>query len=225
MAPDLQYEYCFRDDGLEIIAGLDEVGRGAWAGPVAAGAVILPLQRVDLPDALAGVRDSKLCSARERERLDQVVRQVAEGVGIGMASVAEIDSLGIAPATRLAMRRALDALPSAPQALLIDYVRLREVALPQRSLVKGDRKSYSIAAAGIVAKVARDRLMTELDAEYPGYGLAAHKGYGTKYHQAALDELGPCVLHRRSFRPIRERLFPEIARPLFSLSTESTGER
>lgn len=204
--PDLRYEHLFLDDGLTIIAGLDEAGRGAWAGPVAAGAVILPLDRVDLPAALEGVRDSKLCTARERERLDGMVREVAEGVGVGMASVEEIDAMGIAPATRLAMRRALEALPLAPQALLIDYVRLREVKLPQRSITKGDQQSYSIAAASIVAKVARDRLMAELDAEYPGYSLAAHKGYGTRRHQAALDELGPCSLHRRSFSPIRQRL-------------------
>jgi ribonuclease HII len=204
--PDLHYEHLFGEDGLTVIAGLDEAGRGAWAGPVAAGAVILPWQRIDLLAALEGVRDSKLCTARERERLDRVVRDVADGVGVGMASVDEIDRLGIAPATRLAMRRALEALPAAPQALLVDYVRLREIKLPQRSIVKGDQLSCSIAAASIVAKVARDRLMAELDADYPGYGLAAHKGYGTARHQAAINELGPCCLHRRSFSPIRERL-------------------
>lgn len=203
--PDLYYEHLFRDDGLAFIAGLDEAGRGAWAGPVAAGAVVLPLGCLDLLAALEGVRDSKLCTPRERERLDLVVRKVADAVGVGMAAVEEIDRLGIASATRLAMRRALEALPVAPQALLIDYVRLREIKLPQRSIVKGDQLSCSIAAASIVAKVARDRLMAELDAEYPGYGLAAHKGYGTARHQAALDELGPCALHRRSFSPIRER--------------------
>jgi ribonuclease HII len=168
--------------------------------------VILPWQRADLPVALEGVRDSKLCTWRQRERLDRVVRDVADGVGVGMASVDEIDRLGIASATRLAMRRALEALPVAPQALLIDYIRLREVKLPQRSIVRGDQLSCSIAAASIVAKVARDRLMAELDADYPGYGLAAHKGYGTARHQAAINELGPCSLHRRSFSPIRERL-------------------
>jgi ribonuclease HII len=204
--PDLRYEHLLYNEGLTIIAGLDEAGRGAWAGPVAAGAVILPLERLDLPAALEGVRDSKMCTARERERLDQVVRHVAVGVGVGMAAVGEIDGLGIAPATRLAMRRALEALPLSPQALLIDYVRLHEVNLPQRSIVKGDQLSCSIAAASIVAKVARDRLMAELDDEYPGYGLARHKGYGTAQHQAALDELGPCSLHRCSFSPIRERL-------------------
>jgi ribonuclease HII len=154
---------------------------------VAAGAVILPLHRVDLLAALQGVRDSKLCTAREREHLDRVIREVAVSVGVGMAAAEEIDGLGIAAATRLAMRRALEALPVSPQALLIDYVRLREVKLPQRSIVKGDQLSCSIAAASIVAKVARDRLMAELDAAYPGYGLARHKGYGTAQHQAAID--------------------------------------
>lgn len=208
--PDLRYEHQFCDEGLAIIAGLDEAGRGAWAGPVAAGAVILPLERIDLLAALEGVQDSKLCTARERERLDRVVREVAEGIGVGMAAAEEIDALGIASATRLAMRRALEALPVSPQALLIDYVRLRDVKIPQRSIVKGDQKSCSIAAASIVAKVARDRLMVDLDAEYSGYGLAAHKGYGTARHQAALDELGPCLQHRRSFAPIRERLMAAV---------------
>jgi ribonuclease HII len=211
--PDLKHEYRFRDDGLAVIAGLDEAGRGAWAGPVAAGAVILPLSRLALLDALRGVRDSKLCTARERERLNGIVREVAEAVGVGMADVEEIDALGIAPATRLAMCRALESLSVVPQALLIDYIRLPEVELPQRRIVKGDQKSFSIAAASIVAKVARDRLMVELDEQFPGYGLAAHKGYGTARHQAALDELGPCSLHRRSFMPIRERLSAAAADP------------
>jgi ribonuclease HII len=222
--PDLTYEYRFRDDGLAIIAGLDEAGRGAWAGPVAAGAVILPLERADLLAALEGVRDSKLCTARARERLDVTIRDVAEAVGVGMATVDEIDTLGIAPATRLAMRRAIEALVVTPEALLVDYVRLREVALPQRSLVKGDQKSFSIAAASIVAKVARDRLMIDLDAQHPGYDLSFHKGYGTARHQAALDRLGPCALHRRSFAPIRERLSPTTAEPLFSLPA-GAGDR
>lgn len=205
-APALGFEFRFRDEGYAFVAGLDEAGRGAWAGPVAAGAVILPLDRPDLLIALEGVRDSKLCTPHQRTRLDQAVRDVAAGVGVGMATVEEIDAVGIAPATRLAMRRALDALPVIPQALLIDYVRLREVALPQRSLTKGEWQSLTIAAASIVAKVARDRLMIALDEEHPGYGLARHKGYGTAQHQAALDALGPCPLHRRSFAPIRVRL-------------------
>jgi len=211
--PDLKHEYRFRDEGLAVIAGLDEAGRGAWAGPVVAGAVILPLERFDLLSALEGVRDSKLCTARQRERLEQVIYETADGVGVGAADVEEIDELGIAPATRLAMHRALEALPSVPRALLIDYIRLPEQALPQRSLKKGDQKSYSIAAASIVAKVARDRMMVAFDEHYPGYGLASHKGYGTEQHRTALDELGPCLLHRRSFAPIRERLAPVVAEP------------
>ncbi|MBN1312513.1 MAG: ribonuclease HII [Anaerolineae bacterium] len=219
------YECCFCDDGLTVIAGLDEAGRGAWAGPVVAGAVILPLGRFDLLSVLQGVRDSKLCTARERERLEQVICDAADGVGVGAATVEEIDMLGIAPATRLAMHRALEVLPVVPQALLIDYIRLPEKALPQRSLKKGDQKSYSIAAASIVAKVARDRMMVELDEQYPGYGLASHKGYGTERHRAALDELRPCLLHRRSFAPIRERLVAVAAESLLSSLPEAQGDQ
>lgn len=204
--PDLRVEYQFRDEGCAVIAGLDEAGRGAWAGPVAAGAVILPLERFDLIAALDGVRDSKLCTARQRTRLDGVIRDVAAGVGVGMADPSEIDAMGIAPATRLAMRRALEALPVKPDGLLIDYVRLREAALPQKSFPKGEQISLSIAAASIIAKVARDRRMVEVDQEYPDYGFARHKGYGTARHQQAIDELGPCPIHRLSFAPLRLRL-------------------
>lgn len=204
--PTLEHELAFAAEGHLLIAGLDEVGRGALAGPVAAGAVILPIKRVDLPDLLQGVRDSKLCSAAEREELAQRVREFATCAEVGMASQEEIDAIGISAAARLAMRRALEALATQPQALLIDWVRLRDVNLPQRSIPKGDQRSLSIAAASIIAKVARDHLMVELDEQHPGYGFARHKGYATPAHQAAIISLGPCVLHRRSFDPIRSRL-------------------
>jgi ribonuclease HII len=211
-APGLAYEHAFSERGLTLVAGLDEAGRGAWAGPVSAGAVILPLERRELQAVLKEVRDSKLCSALQRDRLFDTIQSVALAVGVGIGSVEEIEELGIVQASLLAMRRALDALPIRPQALLIDggYMRLREVGLPQRSLVRGEWHSLSIAAASIIAKVSRDRLMTELDAEYPGYGFAHHKGYGTPEHQLALRELGPCAIHRRSFKPIQRANWREM---------------
>jgi ribonuclease HII len=204
--PTLEYELAFVAEGHLMIAGLDEVGRGALAGPVAAGAVILPIERADLADLLHGVRDSKLCAASEREELAQRIHEIAICAEVGMASQEEIDAMGIGAAARLAMRRALSALSTQPQALLIDWVRLRDVNLPQRSMPKGDQRCLSIAAASIIAKVTRDHLMITLDEQHPGYGFARHKGYATPEHQTAILSLGPCVLHRRSFDPIRSRL-------------------
>ena len=152
--------------------------------------------------ALAGVRDSKQLSPRQRERLLPIIQAVAVSWAAGVVSCEEIDRLGILPATRLAMRQAVDALSATPQALLVDAVRLPAIPLPQRSLIHGDALCLSIAAASIVAKVTRDRLMVEMDAQYPGYGFARHKGYGTAQHAQALNELGPCPIHRRSFAPV-----------------------
>lgn len=204
--PDLHLEMAYQAQGIALVAGLDEAGRGAWAGPVSAGAVILPPDDRALRRALKGVRDSKLCTPRQRDQLDVLVRETALGVAVGMASQEEIDAMGISPATRLAMRRAVEGLAEMPGALLIDYVRLRDVDLPQRSFPKGESVSLSIAAASIVAKVARDRLMIALDERYPGFGFAVHKGYGTKIHQDALNALGPSPVHRKSFAPIRTLL-------------------
>ncbi len=208
--PDLRFEYQFHAEGISVVAGLDEAGRGAWAGPVAAGAVILPLERPDLLVVLDGVRDSKQCTPREREEFDALIREVAEAVGVGMADPGEIDCIGIAPACRLAMKRALKALRVRPQGLLIDFVHLRGMKLPQKSFPKGDQRSLSIAAASIVAKVARDHLMVDLDGDYPGYGFAQHKGYGTARHQQAIRGQGPCAIHRRSFSPLRLHLEVKI---------------
>lgn len=204
--PDLHLEMAFRDRGLAFVAGIDEAGRGAWAGPVAAGAVILPLDRHDLLQALEGVRDSKTCTPRQRAQFAERIQQTATAFGVAFASADEIDAMGIAPATRLAMRRAIESLSPPPQALLIDYVRLRELQLPQQRLPRGEDHSLSIAAASILAKVARDTLLVELDVQYPGYGFARHKGYGTLVHQGALKELGVSAVHRRSFAPVRLRL-------------------
>jgi ribonuclease HII len=179
------------------------VGRGSWAGPVVAAAVILPLDDPSRMQALTGVRDSKLLHAPQRQRLAVEIRRVCIAVGVGWSSHHAIDRLGIAAANRAAMLRALRRLPVQPDALLLDYVRLPESALPQLCLVDGDALCLSIAAASIVAKVVRDRWMARSDARFPGYGFAEHKGYGTRSHREALERRGPCGLHRRTFRPIR----------------------
>ncbi|MBN1872798.1 MAG: ribonuclease HII [Anaerolineae bacterium] len=204
--PGIEAEAQFWAQGWIHVAGIDEAGRGAWAGPVYAGAVVLPPQ-MEILDMLAGVRDSKTLSARQREQLYQRIQEVALAVGIGWATAREIDIQGIVPATRLAMHRALDTLTVSPQALVIDALSLPDTPLPQQAFPYADALSLSVAAAGIVAKVNRDRwLITEADLSYPGYGFATHKGYGTRQHQTALDTLGICPLHRRSFRPVKARL-------------------
>lgn len=202
VSPDLNFEQSLWSAGVTGVAGLDEAGRGAWAGPVAAAAVVLPPQP-DLLGELSGVRDSKQMTPRQRQLWAGRIRELAWGWGVGFAAAAEIDELGILPATRLAMSRALAQLNLPPQHLLIDALRLPEVSLPQQALIKGDGRVLSIAAASVLAKTARDALMVELEGEYPGYGFARHKGYGTAYHRAALSQLGPCPQHRRSFAPLR----------------------
>ncbi len=201
--PNLEEEHDLLALGYRRIAGVDEAGRGAWAGPVYAAAVVLPLERPDLLRRLADVRDSKQLSPPQREALSGIIREVALAVGAGWAEVEEIDGLGILPATRLAMARAVRQLPGPVDALLIDYVRLPEVPLPQRALPRADACCLSVAAASIIAKVERDRRMVELDREYPGYGFASHKGYGTPQHRRALRQLGPSPLHRRTWGPMR----------------------
>ncbi len=203
--PGLSHEWDFLARGFRAVAGLDEAGRGAWAGPVVAGAVVLSLERPDLLVALDGVRDSKLCSPDERDVLYLAVWEAARATAVGVVSAQEIDELNIVRATQLAMTRALEALPVRPEGLLIDGRRmsLPGVGLPQRSLAAGELASLSIAAASIIAKVTRDQMMIELDGEYPGYGFARHKGYGTPEHIRALSERGPCPAHRRSFAPVQ----------------------
>jgi ribonuclease HII len=201
--PGLDEELALISQGYRLVAGVDEAGRGAWAGPVYAAAVILPLERGDLSDALKGVADSKQLSPQRRETLLQVILDVALSVGVGAASVEEIDGQGILPATRLAMTRAIDGLTPRPDILLLDYVQLPEVMLPQRSLPKADESCLSVAAASIVAKVSRDQWMVELHKDYPGYEFARHKGYGTAAHRSALARLGPSSVHRMSWAPLR----------------------
>lgn len=204
MKPNLAEELALHAAGHARVAGLDEAGRGAWAGPVCAAAVVLPLARPDLPDLLAGVRDSKQLSHTQRERLFPTIQRVAEAVGVGWASPAEVDEIGVAPATRRAMARAVAGLNGKVSALLIDYMRLPDLDLPQRALPKADVHCLSVAAASVVAKVERDRLMIALESKFPGYGFARHKGYGTRQHQEALARLGPSPIHRMSWRPVLE---------------------
>ncbi len=205
--PDLSLEQEWLAKGYSLVAGIDEAGRGAWAGPVVAAAVILPL---DQPDVLAelieaGVNDSKKVVAWKRTKLADLIRERAVAYGMGGASAKHIDRDGILAATRTAMRRAVSMLRPQPQALLIDAVDLTaSLPIPQKRLNFGDSISLSIAAASILAKVSRDTFMTQLNELYPGYAFARHKGYGTWVHQEALAKHGPSPIHRMTFRPLKE---------------------
>ena len=201
-SPDLSLELPLWKAGIQTIAGIDEAGRGALAGPVAAAALIFP-SNPNLTLILAGVRDSKELTSTQRNVCAKELRKVALAWGVGFATPLEIDELGIVPATRLAAQRALDGLSVSPQHLLLDYLFLIDNTLPQTALTKGDARSLSIAGASILAKTTRDNIMCELDRQNPGYGFAVHKGYGTAAHLTALKQLGPCAIHRHSFRPIR----------------------
>jgi ribonuclease HII len=195
----LHFERLLWKAGVQHIAGVDEVGMGPLAGPVVAAAVVFP------PGTeLEGVDDSKALDEPRRERLDSLIRERAAAVGVGLVEVEEIDQLNIYHAGLRAMQRALANLSLVPQHVLVDSRTIPDVSQPQNSFDKGDGINFSIAAASIVAKVYRDRLMTALDAQYPGYGFAGHKGYATREHQDAIRELGPCPIHRRSFDYIRE---------------------
>jgi len=201
--PHLQKEIALLRQGYRFVAGLDEAGRGAWAGPVVAAAVILPLDQADLPARLAHLRDSKEMSPALRERLFDVIMAAALAVGVGQASAEQVDSLNVVGATRLAMQQAIAQLAIAPEALLLDHIKLPAVLLPQESFPKAENISLSVAAASVVAKVTRDRLMVELHATYPQYGFDRHKGYGTARHRAALAQFGPAPCHRLSFQPLQ----------------------
>jgi len=197
-------EIQLRERGYRLIAGIDEAGRGPLAGPVVAAAVVL------YPEAEHSwyrlLRDSKQLTPQKREFLFDCIRNDEIPFGVGIIHHEFIDEQGIATATVLAMRQAVETLPALPDFLLIDYVRLRGMQMPQKSITRGDSHSLSIAAASIVAKVTRDRLMVDLDGQYPGYGLARNKGYGSQEHIECLRNLGPCAIHRRSFAPVREVL-------------------
>ena len=211
MGPTEEFERAAKLCGYRRVAGIDEVGRGPLAGPVVAAAVILPTRH-----RFVGVNDSKQLSERERERLYAAILDHAVGMGIGRADVDEIDQLNILEATRLAMRRALSQLTPPPDYVLIDAVVLPGVRVPVRPIIKGDSLSVSIAAASIVAKVTRDRLMASYHDVFPEYGFLSHKGYGTAEHLERLARHGPCPIHRRSFTPVHEAMMAwkmEHARP------------
>jgi ribonuclease HII len=191
-------ERSLRARGFSLIAGLDEAGMGAWAGPVVAAAVILP-DGARLPLA----RDSKSLTALQRERCAVAIRRIAVAWAVGLASHAEVDELNVRAAGLLAMRRAVEALAVRPDHLLLDAFRIPDFDIPQKGIVRGDRRVKCIAAASVIAKTHRDGIMVALGLEHPGYGFADHKGYGTAAHAAALQKLGPCAIHRMSYEPIR----------------------
>lgn len=203
--PDLSYEKkLWRAHPL--IAGLDEAGRGALAGPVCVGTVILPHRRPHLLRTLSRVRDSKQLTPRERFALAPLIRATALAHGVGFASSEEIDQMGIVPATRLAASRALESLNQFPDYLLTDFrLELPELDIPQTAILKGDAKCLSVACASILAKTARDEWMTALHKDYPEYQFARHKGYGTLLHRKKIHELGPSPVHRKTFQIKRRR--------------------
>ncbi len=193
----LNYERQLWQQGLQWVAGVDEAGRGPLAGPVVAAAIIFPRGQ----EILSGVNDSKKLTAAQREKAYEVILQQAAGVGIGIVSEAEIDEINILQATYRAMLQAVNNLGRPPQHLLIDGRGRPETFYPVTTLIKGDSRSLSIAAASIIAKVTRDRLMLEFHDQYPQYGFARHKGYPTKAHLQAIRQHGWCPIHRRSFHP------------------------
>jgi ribonuclease HII len=197
----LFFERFARQSGFTCIAGLDEAGRGPLAGPVVAAAVALP-------DGLLipGLTDSKQVPEQERERLFEVIREQAVCFGVGIVGERTIDEVNILQATIIAMERALALLSPKPDYLLLDALTLPRVPLPQKPLIKGDCRSHSIAAASILAKVTRDRMMLELHEKYPRYNFQKHKGYGTKEHLALIREHGPCEAHRKTFNPVARML-------------------
>lgn len=203
LAPTLDQERALWTGGFRFVAGLDEVGRGALAGPVVAGAVVLDPATAAHPLWLR-VRDSKQLTPAQREALAPQIMLAALAWGIGCVPAPVIDRVGIAAATRQAMQEAIAGLAVRPDYLLIDWVKLPSVTIHQHSAPKADQRMVSVAAASILAKVHRDRLMVELDGRYPGYGFARHKGYGAAAHLAAIAQWGPCAEHRYSFAPIAQ---------------------
>ena len=204
MACDFSRERALRARGFFLVAGVDEAGRGPLAGPVVAAAVILPEDF-----ALEGLNDSKKISAAKREKFYAILTATAEILwAVAEASVEEIDRLNILRATHLAMARAIGTLPRQPDHALVDGLPVRGLPVEHTALVEGDSLSLSIAAASILAKVTRDRLMVELDVQYPQYGFARHKGYGVREHLEALRNHGPCPAHRRTFQPVAQTQLP-----------------
>jgi ribonuclease HII len=201
---DFNFEYKYIRQGLIPVVGVDEAGRGPWAGPVVAGAAILDIDT--LPESLRlGLDDSKKLTSKKRKELFQLLLTCAK-MGVGISSVNEIDTLNILQATMLAMKRAVDDLGLIPGMILVDGNLLPDWSYPSHAIIKGDGRSLSIAAASIVAKVSRDQVMADLAKDHPQYGWEKNAGYGTKGHQQGLAEFGVCQHHRRSFKPIRNIL-------------------
>lgn len=199
--PTTSFESDLWNEGILHIAGLDEAGRGALAGPVSVGVVILPNDKALLSSTLAGARDSKQLTHRKRQSLAKPIMETAVAWAVGFATPLEIDMQGIVRATRLAALRALHQFTITPQYLLTDFrLELPQINIPQTSIIKGDAHCLSIACASILAKTERDSLMRELDSQYPGYGLGKHKGYGTQAHRSALKRLGSSDIHRKTFK-------------------------
>ena len=209
----LEFESAARKNGFRRVAGVDEAGRGPLAGPIVAAAVVL-----EAP--VAGLNDSKLLTEAQREKLFDVLQSGGHAIGCAAVSPAEIDAMGIQVANYTVMLRAVSGMGEPPDFLLVDGFALPGCTVPHERLIKGDRRSQSIAAASIIAKVTRDRMMDELERNYPGYGFARHKGYATREHLDALERLGPCPIHRRSFAPIAHCV--ETA-PLFEPAEGQTG--
>jgi ribonuclease HII len=226
LTPDWKHEYELHGKGHHLIAGVDEAGRGAWAGPLVAAAVVFPhpgsfeagVCSEEVLHELDRLRDSKMLSAIVREELLTCVYSSALAVGVGMVSPGLIDVIGLGAANRLAWVRAVRDLGLHPDYLLLDAFRLPQMRLPQRSIIKGDATCMSIAAASVVAKVTRDRMMQDLNCEHPGYLFEQHKGYGTRAHVEALAKLGVSNIHRRSYAPIKALLAGD------SLSSEVDSE-
>ncbi|TCS93129.1 RNase HII [Hazenella coriacea] len=201
-----QYEREARTKGIQIIAGVDEAGRGPLAGPVVASAVILP---IDFD--VTGINDSKQLSGEQREKLKQKIEQNAISIGVGIVDAEVIDRINILQATYQAMRLAIQQCQPVPDLLLADAVTIPQISIPQKSIIKGDAKSHSIAAASIIAKTTRDEWMRQAAEEYPEYGFEQHMGYGTPTHLEAIRQYGPCPIHRRSFAPVRELMQETLA--------------
>ena len=195
--PDFSFELAARAQGFSCVCGIDEAGRGPWAGPVVAAAVILDSQNIPI-----GLNDSKKLKEAKREILFTQIMASAK-VGIGIGDEARIDRDNILATTMWAMTEAVRNLEEPPHIALVDGNRAPKLSCPVQTIISGDARSLSIAAASIIAKVTRDRIMVALDQEFPGYGFARHKGYGTAFHHAALQKFGPCIHHRKSFAPIR----------------------
>ncbi len=202
--PHLNKEIALHKQGYYFIAGLDEAGRGAWAGPVVAAAVILPFDQPGTVKALSGLRDSKKLTSRQRDDLFSIIQDVTLTWAVGQAPASIVDDINVIGATRQAMQQAITYLTTPPDYLLLDHLKLPAVDLPQDAFSKADNISLTVAAASVMAKVTRDRIMIELQQNYPEYGFERHKGYGTKVHQQALAQYGPCPIHRLSFKPLKQ---------------------